>query len=313
MRALTAPLSIALCATLLSAPAFAGQVKIAGATASSTYPASDSASYDAKHIHDGKQGTSWVEGEDGSGLGSWIEVDLGGTKDVTRIKLWGGDWYSSEYWQRANRPKEIELTFSDGSTETWAIDDAQTVAVKEFAKPKSTSSIKLKVKGIHSGSTWNDTGISEIQVFEKGGSSEAVVRSASASSELPADTDGNYSPINAADGILDSMWCEGNKDGDGSGESLEFTFGGATRVSKLHMVNGIGGSLPLWMKANRAASATLTFSDGSTEQITIKNSMMPQVIAFPAKTTSSVKLTFGEIKAGKEYNDLCISEARFSE
>lgn len=313
MRAPTAPVSIALCAVLISSSAFAGKVKPASANASSTYPATDSASYEAKNLFDGKQGTSWVEGEDGSGLGSWVELDLGGTTDVSKIKLWGGDWYSSDYWARANRPKEIELTFSDGSTETWAIDDSQTIAVKEFAKPKSTSTIKFKVKGVHSGSTWHDTVISEIQVFEKGGGAEAVVREVTASTELPADTDGNYNASNIADGILDSMWCEGNADGDGAGESLEVQFGGATRVSKLHMVNGIGGSLPLWMKANRAASATLTFSDGSTEAITIKNSMMPQVISFGAKSTSSVKITFNEIKAGKEYNDLCISEARFSE
>ncbi|MCO4743352.1 MAG: discoidin domain-containing protein [Proteobacteria bacterium] len=309
MRANSATFTIALCATLFSTTAFAGQIKVAGAMASSTYAPQEGATYDAAHAIDGKHGKSWVEGEDGSGLGSWIELDLGGSQDVTRIKMWAGDWYSTDYWRRANRPKEVELSFSDGTKQTWKLDDAQEVQVLDLASPKSTSSIRFKVKGIHSGSTWLDTVISEIQVFDASGDGP-VVREVTASTELPADGDGNYNPSNVADGIKDSMWCEGD-DGDGSGQSLDFAFGASTRISKLSLINGIGGSMPLWMKANRAVGGTLTFSDGSTESIVIKNSMMPQVIPFSAKTTTSVKLTFTEVKAGKEYNDLCISEATF--
>ena len=299
--------------TAIPASALAGQVKIVSATASSTYPAQESVTYEAKNVHDGKQGTSWVEGEDGSGLGSWISLDLGEATSVTRIKLWAGDWYSSEYWGRANRPKEVEVEFSDGTKETWKIDDSQSTAILDLASPKKTSSIKLKVKAIHSGSTWLDTVISEVQVFDTDGADDAEVRSVAASTVLAADNDGNYEPANVSDGIIDSMWCEGDAEGDGAGQSLEFNFGSTTRISKLHLVNGIGGSLPMWMKANRAAAATLTFADGTTQAVTIKNSMMPQTINFDARNTSSVTLTFNEVKAGKEYNDLCISEARFAE
>ena len=40
-------------------------------------------------------------------------------------------------------------------------------------------------------------------------------------------------------------------------------------------------------------SGTLTFSDGSKESITIRNTMRPQKIEFPARTTRSVRLTIG--------------------
>jgi len=132
-----------------------------------------------------------------------------------------------------------------------------------------------------------------------------------ASTTLAADNDGDYEPKNVSDGIVDSMWCEGSSDGDGAGEWLEFDFGTARAVSSMSMVNGIGTSLPFWMKGNRATAATLTFSDGSTEEITIKNSMLPQTVSFPSHQTKSVKMMFTGIAKGKEYNDLCISEAYF--
>jgi hypothetical protein len=114
------------------------------------------------------------------------------------------------------------------------------------------------------------------------------------------------------DGIIDSMWCEGNNAGDGVQEWVDFDFGSAREVSKFSLINGVGSSIGTWMKANRAGSATLTFSDGSTETIAIKNTAMPQTVSFPAHTTSKVRVTFTEVTRGKEYNDLCMSEAAFS-
>jgi hypothetical protein len=294
---------------LAMAPAWGARVKPASLDASSSYPPEDGVKYDAKQVMDGKLATSWVEGDDGSGLGSWVELDLGGDKEVDRLKIWAGLWFSSDYWARANRPKDIELSFSDGSSQKFTLSDE--MSVQEITiKPVTTSKVKLKVKSIHSGSTWSDTAISEIQVFDKATGGAVAVNGFKSSSKLDPDADGNYEPGNISDGIVDSMWCEANAE-DGAGEWLELAFGASKSVSKMSLVNGIGGSLTYWMKGNRATAATLTFSDGSTESVVIKNSMMPQSVAFPAHTTSSVKVTFDTIAKGKEYNDLCISELNF--
>jgi hypothetical protein len=294
---------------LLPAEATAGRVKIVGVKASSTYT-SDSGTYDPKRVSDGKISTAWVEGDDGSGLGAWVELDLGGEVAVEKIKVWGGIWYSTTEWDRSNRPSEIELKLSDESTEMVKLGDAMEMV--EFSlKGKRTSTIRLRLKGAHSGTVWLDTGISEVQVFDAT-PGQVPIRGATASSRLDADADGHYEPSNLSDGITDTMWCEGSKEGDGVGEWVEFQFGSQQRVSKLSMVNGIATSLPFFMKGNRATGARLSFSDGSTETVTVKNSMLPQTISFPAKTTSSVKISFTSIAKGKEYNDLCIAEAYFS-
>lgn len=297
---------------LLPATALAARLSATGVSASSSFPPEDGVTYEPEKIMDGKLSTSWVEGDQGSGLGSWIELDLGGERTVQKIRVWGGLWYSADYWKRANRPKDIEIAWSDGTSDVLTLKDEMKVQEFTLAKARKTTVAKIKVKSVYNGSTWLDTAFSEIQLFDAESDAHVHPRAVSASSNLPADADGNYDPMNVADGIVDSMWCEGSKAGDGSGEHLEFTFGGSQPVSKVTLVNGIGTSMPYWMKGNRAGTATLKFSDGSTHEITLKNSIFPQTHEFPAKTTSSVRMTFGAVVKGKEYNDLCISEAYFA-
>jgi hypothetical protein len=105
------------------------------------------------------------------------------------------------------------------------------------------------------------------------------------------------------------MWCEGNKTGDGTNEWLELDLGVSTSVSRLVLRNGSAYSFTYFMKANRGTTATLTFGDGSTEAITLKDTISEQTISFAARSTSKVKITFTGVKKGSEYNDLCISEA----
>lgn len=299
--------ALLLCASL--SPAWAGNVPIKSVTASSYY--TESGNYAPERIADHKVGTSWVEGDPGSGLGAWVELDLGGEFNVSAVRVWAGDWYSHDSWTQAGRPKEIELKFSDGTTELKPLTDKKSAQLIEFT-PRKTSKIRIRLKAVYSGTTWSDTGISEVQVVGDAPSRghDATLKG---SSTAPEDGDGSYVAANAADDNMDTMWCEGNKASDGKGETLSFDFGSAKKISTLSIINGMGNSLSLWMKSNRATTATLTFSDGSSTEITLKGTMKPQDITFPAVTTTSVKMTFTGITAGKEFNDLCVSEAWFTE
>ena len=123
----------------------------------------------------------------------------------------------------------------------------------------------------------------------------------------------SYKAVNVQDGLADSAWCEGDA-GDGIGQWLEADFGGTQKVSKLTWINGNAASFPLFMKGNRATDVTLTFSDGSTEKLSaVKSSIRATEVTFPAHSTSSVRITFDAIAKGKEFNDLCVSEAYFHE
>ncbi|MDP2310145.1 MAG: discoidin domain-containing protein [Pseudomonadota bacterium] len=302
-----------LVATLLSAgliaSADAAVVKPTTWAASSSAPGSDGVSYDIANVADARQSSPWVEGDEGSGLGSWVLADFGGEKTLTGFTVWAGVWYTQEYWNRYNRPKLLVVEFSDGTSQEVTLTDEFKPQAITFASPKKTSSIKLKVKGIYAGNTFNDTGISEVVFHDAAAASHLPVKAYKTSSTFPADGDGNYEPVNTADGILDSMWCEGNKTGDGLSEWFELDLGGSQSVSKLVLRNGNAYSFGYFMKSNRATSASLTFSDGSSEAVTLKDSISEQTITFAPHTTSKVRVTFTGVKKGSEFNDLCISEA----
>ncbi len=295
--------------TELVSTADAAVVKPAAWTASSSAPGSDGVSYDIANVSDARQSSPWVEGDAGSGLGSWVQADFGGEKTISSFTVWGGVWYTLEYWGRYNRPKLLVVEFSDGTSQEVTLTDEFKPQTITLASPKKTSSIKMKVKAIYAGNTFNDTGISEVVFHDGGADAHVPVKAFKASSTFPADGDGNYEPLNTEDGILDSMWCEGNKTGDGTNEWLEFDLGAPTSISKLVLRNGNAYSFGYFMKSNRATAATLTFADGSTEAVTLKDSISEQTIAFAPRTSSKVRVTFTGVKKGSEFNDLCMSEA----
>ena len=298
-------IAIALIGTALGAT-----VKPAGVEASSYLVSDKGQAYEGKGVADGKLDNAWLEGADSSGLGSWVKIDLGGTKSVTGLKIWNGYWISHDFWTRHNRAKEVDVEFSDGSKETFTLKDEFAAEEVRFSGSKDTDFIKIKLKSVYRGSTFNDTGFSEIQVMDKQPSPFVVPTAYTSSSTLEADGQ-SYGAEQLADGLVDSLWCEGNSEGDGTGESIVFDFGRTAAVAKLKLRNGSAGSFSSFMATNRAKAATLTFADGSTHAIAIKTSLMEQTIAFPSTSTDKVTLTFTEVVKGSQYNDLCIAEARF--
>lgn len=251
-----------------------------------------------------------MEGGDGGGLGTYLTADLGGTRTLASMTVWAGNWYSYEFYSHYNRPKTLVLDFGDGSPEEVELADEFKPQTVSFKKPHSASSVRLKIKSIHAGKGV-DTAISEIVFRDATKDGSAAVAKVAASSVYAADADAHYDAENVADGIVDSMWCEGSKDGDGSGEWIEFAFRTETPVSKVKLRNGSAASPAMFKQGNRATGATLTFSDGSTESVPIKDMFFDQVVSFSPRTTDRVRMTFTGVARGAEYNDLCVSEATF--
>jgi len=294
--------------------AHAGVVDVATVSASRTLPDDEGVSYAETNTTDHKQSTVWVEGDTtGSGLGDWIEFDFGGDVELTSFRIWNGNFYSYDFWNRHNRIKEIELTFSDGSKQMITLADEMAPELVTLEKPVKTSSVKMKIKGIYRGTTFNDTVISEIVFYDKRDDGRVPVKGYNASSVYPADADGNYDPKNLGDGAVDSLWCEGVEDGDGTGEWVELKFSGTQQISKLELVNGNAYNIMYFMKGNRATEMKLAFSDGSTQTVAVKGSPSKQTIPLTPVSTSGVKMTFTAVQTGKEFNDLCIAEAVFVE
>ena len=305
-------MSLLLPLTMLLGNADAGEVKVSAVSASNTLQGEDGVSYAESNIKDHKQSTVWVEGDTaGSGLGDWVEVQFEGEVALTGFRIWNGNYYSYDFWNRHNRIKEIEVIFSDGSAQKFTLQDQMVPELVEFPKPVKTSSAKLRIKGIYGGTTFNDTVISEVVFYDASDDGRYVAKGFKTSSTYPADADGSYEPTNLQDSVMDSLWCEGVQDGDGTGEWIEFDLGGAKPISKLHLVNGNAYNIMYFMKANRATELKLDFSDGSSQTVTVKGSPSPQTIDLSPVTASKVKVSFTAVQTGKEFNDLCMAEMQF--
>jgi hypothetical protein len=280
-------------------------------SASSAAATVDSVSYAASNLGDGKASSAWFEGVDGSGLNEWVQADLGGEKAVSGFTVWAGWWYTASQWTHYNRPKVLLVEFSDGTSQEFTLQDAYAPQVFELAAARKTTTLKFKVKSDFSSDAYPDTAISEIQIRDNNRPEYAVVRTFGASTIFPPDVDGTYDPKNLQDGIVDTVWCEGNKTGDGVGEWLDFSFTGSQSISRIQLRNGNAYNFGVYMKSNRGTQVTLTFGDGSKETLAVKDSPAEQVLTFPARTTDKVRLSFDTVKKGSEYNDLCVAEAYF--
>lgn len=289
---------------------FAKEVPIASIEASSYRAPDSSTKYDTKQLFDGKSVTAWIEDDEGSGLGSWFEVSLAEETTITSLKMWNGYWYSFNEWDFHNRVAKMEVSFEDGSKETFDLDDKKNVETIEFSKPHTGKTFKVRFAKVHSGSAYAErTAVSEIKVFDATPDT-FYVADIKASSELKEDNDGSYYAVNLQDNLKDTPWCEGNK-GNGVGEKLTFTFDSKKDISSVDIVNGNGTDFKLFMAYGSVKTLNLTFDNGKSQSLVVKPSLMPQTLNIEPISAKSVTVELVDVKDGKTVEDTCISEMRF--
>lgn len=109
--------------------------------------------------------TAWVEGVDGNGEGESVTFTFGDSYSVSGIRIWNGYQKSEDLYYKNARPSELELEFSDGATERISLQDRSDGAQRfEFA-PHVTSYVKIKILSVYSGNKYEDTVISEVELF----------------------------------------------------------------------------------------------------------------------------------------------------
>ena len=292
--------------------ALAAPVQITSVSTSSDF-SDDGTSYAAKHLSDGKSTTAWVENDKGSGVGSWIKVALEKEASISEIALWNGNWYSFNEWDFYNRASKVELTFSNGSKQTVSFNNSESPKVERITldKPVSTDSIRMVFKGVHSGSAYAERlALSEVQVFDKSplDFNKAAITS---TSTLPQDNDGSYGVENLQDGLTDTLWCEGEEEGDGTGQSLTYKFNKTVTLNELELTNGNGTDIKMFMGYGKVKTIQLEFANGSTKELAVKASPRKQTHDLGGVKTSSVKITLAKVAKGSKVNDTCLSELIF--
>ena len=137
----------------------------------------DWCTYTADNAWDGDNRTSWTEGENGSGIGEYLKVNLINEAQVNGINISNGYYKTKELYYRNNRLKKVRLTFSDGSSKVYKLEDEFLVPCTiEFDQPILTSSIKIEILSVYKSKkikgkdgtvkkAYDDTCITELEVY----------------------------------------------------------------------------------------------------------------------------------------------------
>ena len=140
--------------------------------ATSTLKSNKDNDYVAENVCDGDEDTAWVEGKAGDGIGEYIKLKLEEETIVHGIKVSNGYYKNSDLYYRNNRVKKVKLTFSDGSSKTYKLDDNfLEVCDVEFDEPVLTSTIKVEILSVYKSESINgkkaykDTCITELEVY----------------------------------------------------------------------------------------------------------------------------------------------------
>ena len=118
-----------------------------------------------QNIVDGDEGTAWVEGANGQGLGESLTLTLDGTYSISKFAVYNGYQGKDEWYYNNSRPSKIRLTFSDNSQEDFYLDDQKGEQTLELQNVVKTSSVSITILDIYKGDKYEDTAISEFRLI----------------------------------------------------------------------------------------------------------------------------------------------------
>ncbi len=135
--------------------------KIVSVTASSTLREKH-VQHVPERIVDGKLTTAWVEAADGQGTGESVTVTFDGVYTVSAFTIHAGYHLDTLRYTSNSRPKEVTVSFSDGTVYTFTLSDTMNGQTVLLPEPVETDCVVLTILSVYPGSKYEDTCISEI-------------------------------------------------------------------------------------------------------------------------------------------------------
>ena len=121
-------------------------------------------SYGAQNLFAGSTASAWVEGRDGSGIGEWITIEFDGMRVVKSITVRNGYQKSSDIFRKNNRVRQLRVTFSQGETQTFTLQDRLGQEHIDLAKPVKAYWMKFIIDDVWAGNRYTDTAITKLVV-----------------------------------------------------------------------------------------------------------------------------------------------------
>lgn len=110
--------------------------------------------------------TKWVPQKNtNGGISEWIQVNADSIQQVQGIEILNGYHKSYEIWKNNNRVKNCTITFSNGESRDFVLDDTMDLIRLDLGDVIETTSIRLTINSIYNGAKWNDTAITYIGAY----------------------------------------------------------------------------------------------------------------------------------------------------
>lgn len=148
-----------LCLLMTSLFCFAQKIEIANITASSTLE-SPTNLYEVNHLIDGTD-KSWVEGEDGSGIGTVITINFKNSVEIQTFYIKNGYGDFKHYYEN-NRVRNLSCSFQKRGGVSINLEDRPGFQKVEFDTPIVTNKLVLTINDVYKGNKYDDTAITEI-------------------------------------------------------------------------------------------------------------------------------------------------------
>lgn len=110
--------------------------------------------------------TKWVPQKNSNGgISEWVEIYSDDIQYIRGIEILNGYHKSYEIWKNNNRVKFCTITFSNGESRNFVLDDTMDLIRLDLGGIVETSSIKLTINSIYAGVKWNDTAITYLGAY----------------------------------------------------------------------------------------------------------------------------------------------------
>lgn len=133
--------------------------------ASSVLPPENGITYDPNNLFDNSLETAWQENAAGNGVGEWVRFGFGHKVTLSAIEIANGYQKGGTLFSANPRVQTLRVEYSDGTTQQVRLyDDTGFQEITPASKP--TEWLRLTILSVYPGDTWDDTGFSEVRLYE---------------------------------------------------------------------------------------------------------------------------------------------------
>lgn len=115
-------------------------------------------------MFDNNYSTTWQEGVAGYGIGEAVSFSLNKPYKIKFMSFKLGNWKNDQYYYGNGRPRTMTIVLGDFSGQV-TFQDAWQEQWVEFSNPVTADALRVIIDDVFTGTTWEDTCISEIHMF----------------------------------------------------------------------------------------------------------------------------------------------------